>query len=128
MLPYENKRTIVHFSTNRMVLRLRAWNLNEVGYHVLITDNGFEAIKMASSGHVDAVVLDVDRNHEEIALVATEIKRCRPQMPTIMLVEGAALPHRAHELADALVPKRGNVELLITTLDNLFATGQKANA
>jgi len=129
MSGYERRRrTIVHFSTNRMVLHLRAWNLNEMGYHVLITESGFEAIKLASRDRVDAVVLDLDRNHDEVALVATEIKRCRPQVPTIMLVEGTAPPHPAHELADALVPKRDDVEMLAATLDSLFATGGREPA
>jgi len=124
MSGYEKKRrTIVHYGTDRIVLRLRAWSLNEMGYHVLNAHNGFEAIKLAARAHVDAVVLDLDRNHDEVALVATEIKRCRPQVPTILLIEGTALRHRAHELADVLVPKRDNVEMLITTLENLFATG-----
>ncbi len=81
------RRTIVHFGTDRIILCLRAWSLNEMGYRVLNAHNGHEAIKLAARAHVDAVVLDVDHNHAEVALVATKIKRCRPQVPTIMLIK-----------------------------------------
>jgi len=124
MLRYERKRrTIVHFGTDRIVLILRAWSLNEMGYRVVNARNGFEAIKLAALAHVEAVVLDLDRNHAEILLVATEIRRCRPQLPTILLTEGTALPHRAHELAAALVPKRDDLGMLVTALENVFASG-----
>jgi len=123
MSGYEKKRrTIVHFGTDRVVLLLRAWNLNEMGYRVLNVSDAVEAVKLATRRRVDAVVLDLDRNHAEVALVATAIKRCRPQVPTILLAEETALLQRAHELADALVPKRDDLGMLITALENLLAT------
>jgi len=120
MLAREKKwHTILHFGTDRVLLRLRARSLKRIGYHVLNASDGFEAIKLAIQEPVDAVVLDLDRNHAEIALVASEIKRCRPQVPTIVLTEGTAPPAPVHELADALVPKRDNLRLLVTALEEL---------
>jgi DNA-binding response OmpR family regulator len=118
----KKRRTILHFGTDRVLLLLRARSLNEMGYHVLNASDGFEAIKLATQEPVDAVVLDLDRNHAEVALVASEIKRCRPQVPTIVLTEGTAPPARVHKLADALVPGRDNLSMLVTTLDDLLAT------
>lgn len=118
----EKKRgTILHFGADRVVLLLRAWNLNQMGYRVLNVSDAAEAVKLATRRRVDAVVLDLDRNHAEVALVASAIKRCRLQVPTILLTEETApLPH-AHELADALVPKRDDLGMLITALENLLA-------
>jgi DNA-binding response OmpR family regulator len=119
----EKKRgTILHFGADRVVLVLRAWNLNQMGYRVLNVSDAAEAVKLATRRRVDAVVLDLDRNHDEVALVATAIKRCRSQVPTILLAEETALLHRAHELADALIPKRDDLGMLITALENLLAT------
>lgn len=119
----EKKRgTILHFGADRVVLVLRAWNLNQMGYRVLNVSDAAEAVKLATRRRVDAVVLDLDRNHAEVALVATAIKRCRSQVPTIVLAEETALLHRAHELADALIPKRDDLGMLITALENLLAT------
>lgn len=121
--PEKKRRTILHYGTDRVVLLLRARGLNEMGYHVLNASDGFEAIKLAAHGQVDAVVLDLDRNHAEVALVATEIKRCRPQLPTILLADEATPPDRAHHLADALVPRRDNVKMLITVLEDVLTSG-----
>jgi DNA-binding NtrC family response regulator len=118
----KKRRTIVHFGTDRVVLLLRAWTLNEMGYKVLNVSDAVEAVKLATRRRVDAVVLDLDRNHAEVALVATAIKRCRPQVPTILLAEETAPLPRAHELADALVPKRDDLGMLITALENVLAT------
>jgi DNA-binding NtrC family response regulator len=121
---YEQKRrTVLHYGTDRVVLLSRARSLSEMGYRVLTPSNGFEAIKLASIEPVDAVVLDLDRDVEEVALVAREIKRCRPRVPTVLIADGAGLPGVAHELADALVPKRDDLEMLVTTLEIALTTG-----
>src|ERR1039457_6501967 len=117
----EKRHTILHFGTDRSVLLSRAHSLNEMGYRVLNASDGFEAIELATREPVDTVVLDLDRDQAEITLVASEIKRCRPQMPMILLTAGGP-PNGAHELADALVPKRDNLRLLVTALENLLVT------
>ncbi len=114
-------RTILDFGTDREIMRLRARSLHQVGYEVLSSSNGFEAIKLATHEHVDAVVLDLDRNSAEVALVAAEIKRYRPQLPTILLAESTAPVDRAHQLADALVSNRENMTLLATVLEDVIA-------
>jgi DNA-binding NarL/FixJ family response regulator len=91
-----------------------------MGYEVLNSTNGFEAIQLACLEVVDAVVLDLDRNQAEVALVATEIKRFRPKLPTLLLNGGATPKYRAHEIADALVPKRDDLEMLVTALETLL--------
>jgi DNA-binding response OmpR family regulator len=119
----KKRRTVLHFGTDRVILLLRAWSLIETGYRVLNASDASEAIKLATRRRVDAVVLDLDCNHDEVTLVATAIRRCRPQVPTILLAEGTADLERAHELADALVPKRDDPEMLIAVLDNVLAVG-----
>ena len=114
-------RTILDFGTDRAVMQSRARTLHRVGYQVLSSSNGFEAIKLATHEVVDAVVLDLDRNSAEVILVATEIKRYRPQLPTILLTETTAPVDRAHQLADALVSNRENVTLLVTVLESVIA-------
>ena len=127
MLECKKRRTIVHFGTDRAVLCMRARRLKQMGYDVVNADSGFEAIKLASLEHVDAVVLDLDRNHDEVTLVATEIKRCRPNVPTVLLVEGIS-HHRTHRLADALVPKRNHPEMLAQALESVLATAGREPA
>ena len=83
------------------------------------SSNGFETIELSSSGQVDAVVLDLDHNHVEVTLITNEIKRLRPQCPTIVLTEGAA-PDTLRALADTLIPK-GNDEVLVASLEKILS-------
>jgi CheY-like chemotaxis protein len=128
MLRREKKgRTVVHFGADRAILILRAWSLNEMGYGVLVANNALEAVKLVIQKRVDAVVLDLDmaRNHDEVARVAEEIKRSRPRIPTILLAETTGQPQPAHALADALVPKRDDLALLVKALVNVFDVAGK---
>ena len=117
----ERSTTILHFGTDRAALLLRARNLNQMGYEVLNSSNGFEAIQLGSLDVVDAVVLDQDGNCAEVELVAVQIKRFRPHVPTILLAEGEGRLGRTQELADALVSKRDNVQMLVTALEGVLA-------
>ena len=78
----------------------------------LRSSNGFETMELCAREPVDAVVLDLDRNHAEVALIAREIKQRRPQVPTIVLTEAPAAVEGMHELADVLVPKENPPELV----------------
>jgi len=118
--PRKVRRTILHFGTDRVVLHSRARSLRQMGYRVLNASDGFEAIKLSALEKVDAVVLDLDRNHAEVDLVAREIKRCRPRVPTILLAEETAQRNLAHTLADAMV-LRNNVNMLVTALEAVLA-------
>ncbi len=110
------RQTILHFCCDHAVLTLRGRFLNDVGYHVLNSSNGFEAIELATRERVDAAVLDLDRNHAEVTLIAREIKRHRPRLPTIVLTEEAASVEGVRELADVLVPKEKDPETLVQSL------------
>jgi len=57
----------------------RAKLLTSSGYRVLNSSNGFEAIELCNREPVDAVVLELDRNRAEIALIARQIKQFRPK-------------------------------------------------
>ena len=111
--------TILHFGTDRPALLLRARNLTQMGYDVLNASNGFEAIELASLGTVDAVVVDQNRDSAEVDLIVSEIKRFRPQLPTILLAEEPGLLRRAQELADAWVT-RENLKMLAATLEGVL--------
>ncbi len=116
--------TILHFGTDRPALLLRARNLTRMGYDVLNASNGFEAIQLANLDTVDAVVVDQNRDSAEIDVIVAEIKRFRPQLPTILLAEEPGSARRAQELADAWV-KRENLTMLAATLkDVLYQQGR----
>ena len=120
-------RTILLFGTDHEVLRSRSKCLTQIGFHVLNSSNGFEAIQMSSLAVVDAVVLDQDRNTAEVELVAREIKRLRPRMPTILLAEACEPAVRTRELADAMVLREEKVSSLVTALEEILAARSSEN-
>jgi CheY-like chemotaxis protein len=105
-------RTILHFCGDDQALLARAEFLRRRGYRVLASSNGFEAMDLCTREPVDAVVLDLDGNHAEIALIARKIKQHCPEVPTIVLSEASAPVEGLHGLAYALLPKEDHPELV----------------
>lgn len=116
--------TILHFGTDRYALLERARTLVQMGYEVLNSSNGFEAIQLACLDVVDAVVLDQQGNRAEVEIIVKEVKRSRPQVPTILLLESAAPKASTPQfqtVADAKVMQRNDVNMLVATLKSLLA-------
>lgn len=116
--------TVLLFSEDLAYLTSSQQRLSETGFRVLNSSNGFETIELSSSGRVDAVVLDLDHNCAEVTLITDEIKRLRPQFPTIVLTEGAA-PDALRARADTLIPK-GNDEALLASLEKILSASQSS--
>jgi DNA-binding NtrC family response regulator len=104
-------RAVLLFSEDPLYSKSTSEHLHEAGFQVMNSGNGFETIEWSTSGKVDAVLLDLDHNHSEVTLIAEEIKRLRPELPTIVLVAGPA-PDGVLKLADVLVPKERYDEVL----------------
>lgn len=69
-----------------MPLNLRCLHLREHGWDVLSSGSGYEGVLQFSRHIVDAVVVDLNRDGTEAALIIGELKRLRPEVPVIMLV------------------------------------------
>lgn len=106
------RNTILHFCCDDNALMMRAEFLRRQGYRVLASSNGFETMELCSREPVDAVVLDLDGNRAEVAVIVREVKQRRPEVPTIVLAEAAATVDGMHELADVLVPRENPPELV----------------
>lgn len=123
-VPGQKSHTILHFGTDRPALLERARSLNRMGYEVLNSTNGFEAIQLGCLDVVDAVVLDQEGNHAEVEIILKEVKRSRPRVPTILLAERVASKHQVHAQADAMVTtQRNNVSMLAAALEALLTKG-----
>jgi DNA-binding NtrC family response regulator len=116
----EKRRTILHFGSDHTVLNSRGQFLNDLGYRILNLSNGFEALRLSTSKRVHAVVLDLDHNHEDVMLIAQEIKRRRPEVPTIVLAEASGPVDGLQKHADALVPKEDSHDTLVRSLQKLL--------
>jgi CheY-like chemotaxis protein len=77
--------------------------LRENGYELVTATNSPDGLRLFMSRPVDAVVLDHGLGLLNIAVVAAEMKKINPQIPIVVLADGAKLPDDALKSVDALV-------------------------
>jgi DNA-binding response OmpR family regulator len=87
--------------------------LREHGWLVLGSSSGHSGIVQFAAELVDVVVLDVDGDGAETAVIAGELKRTKARVPVILLVgEGQTLVEGVVGCADAVVSRLDESELL----------------
>ena len=90
--------------------------LQENGYDLLTATNGSEALRLLRTRSVDAIVLEYHLGILDGAVVATEIKKAKPQLPIVMLADHLELPDGALKSVDALVTKGDGAHFLWATV------------
>jgi DNA-binding response OmpR family regulator len=90
--------------------------LKENGYELATATNGSDGLRLFMSRPVDAVVLEHHLSQLNGTAIADEIKRARPQVPIVMLVDDMELPAAALKSVDALVVKSDGVHFLWATV------------
>lgn len=104
-------------------LNLRCALLREHGWRVLSSGTGHDGITRFGQETVDVVVLDLDHDGSESALIAAEMKRQRPAVPILMLVgDASTLAPGATAQADAVVLKSEETQTLHGALRSLVKT------
>jgi CheY-like chemotaxis protein len=98
--------SILCIGNDLVPLNLRCLHLREQGWNVLSSGSGFEGINQFTRQIVDAVVVDLDDDGTEAALIIGELKRLRPEVPVIMLAtDEKLLAPGATQQADAVIIK-----------------------
>jgi DNA-binding NtrC family response regulator len=90
--------------------------LEEKGYELVMANNGPDALRLFMSRPVDAVVLEHQLDLLDGSVLATEIKRVRPKIPIVMLVDHLELPDGAWKSVDAIVAKSDGAHFLWATV------------
>jgi DNA-binding NarL/FixJ family response regulator len=68
------------------------------------------------SQQVDAVVIEYHLGLLDGAVVATEIKRVKPELPIVMVCDNVELPDDALKAVDAIVVKSDGQHFLVATI------------
>lgn len=114
-------QTILCIGNDPLSLNLRCSLLKEQGWNVLSSGSSHDGVKRFGREKIDVVVLDLNGDGAESALIAAELKRQKPDVPLIMLVAaGATWLAGAADLADVVINKSDEAELLPPTLARLF--------
>jgi CheY-like chemotaxis protein len=90
----------------------------------LSSGSGFEGVKQFERESVDAVVIDLNDDGSEAALIAGQIKQMRPEIPVVFVVsDPKLLVAGATKQADAVVSKAEEKAHLPVLLSNLCNPG-----
>jgi DNA-binding response OmpR family regulator len=90
--------------------------LTEHGYQLATATTGSEGLRLFMSQPVDAVVLEYHLGLMDGATIADEIKRVRPEVPIVMVVDHVELPVDALKCVDALVVNSDGPHFLLATV------------
>ncbi len=90
--------------------------LTEHGYELATATTGSEGLRLFMSRPVDAVVLEYHLGLIDGAAIADEIKRVRPEVPIVMVVDHVELPVDALKSVDALVVNSDGPHFLLATV------------
>lgn len=90
--------------------------LQENGYELVTAATGAEGLRLLLTRSVDAIVLEYNLGLLDGAVVATEIKKAKPQLPIVMLADHLELPDGALKSVDAIVTKADGAHFLWATV------------
>jgi CheY-like chemotaxis protein len=91
-------------------------HLEENGYRLVTATNGGEGLRLFMSRPVDAVVIEYHLGLLDGAVVASEIKQVRPQVPIVMVCDNLELPEDALKSVDAVVVRSDGHHFLMATI------------
>jgi DNA-binding response OmpR family regulator len=97
-------RCVLCIGSDFVGLNLRCTLFNNQGWETVNSGNGHEGIFQFNQGGIDLIVLDLDTDGAEAALIVGELKRLDPRVPIIMLIGNReSLVPDASAQADAVV-------------------------
>lgn len=124
--PHSND--VLCIGNDAVSLNLRCSNLRKQGWNVLSSGSGHEGVLQFSRQSVDAVVVDLNGDGTEAALIIGELKRLRPEVPVIMLArDEKLLAAGATQQADAVIKKSQEDRSLIDVLKALLPSQGKSH-
>ena len=90
--------------------------LQENGYELVTATNGSDGLRLLMTHSVDAIVLEHHLGLLDGTAIATEIKKAKPKLPIVLLVDHVELPDGALKSVDALVTKADGAHFLWATV------------
>lgn len=125
-MPRQSERkqnTILHFCNDRMILTIRGWVLNQMGYEVINSATSRDAVRAARRQRINAVLIDLDETADEALVVAKEIKKDHPQVPILLLADENQPTDEIRDLADTMISRLANIDIARKALAELIAGG-----
>jgi CheY-like chemotaxis protein len=97
-------------------------HLEQSGYRLVTATCGHEGLRLLISQAVDAVVVEYHLGLLDGAVVASEIRQVRPEVPIVMVCDNLDLPDDAFKSVDAIVVRSDGEHFLMATLHFVMST------
>jgi DNA-binding NtrC family response regulator len=81
---------------SRVIVEYIKGNLEEAGYEVCTAENGKSGIEMIDRYDLDLVITDIIMPERDGVEVMMHIKRLHPELRTIVMTSGGAIPAKDH--------------------------------
>src|SRR5271165_6688670 len=98
----------------------RLTSLRESGYHVLTATNGHDGLRLFMTRPVDAIVLEYHLGFLDGGVVAATIKKVRPQVPIVMVLDNLDVPDEAFKSVDMVVAKFDGDQFLVSAVQSVL--------
>lgn len=115
-------KRVLCIGTDQVNLNLRCGLLKKKGWDVASAGSGHDGLFRFKQGGFNAVILDLNTDGAEAALIASQLKRQDPSVCVIIIVTNpATLLPGATDQADAVVMKSEEDEVLDSRLSGLIS-------
>jgi DNA-binding response OmpR family regulator len=91
-------------------------HLEQNGYRLVTATCGREGLRLLTLPALDAVVIEYHLGLLDGAVVASEIRQVRPELPIVMVCDNLDLPDDALKSVDAIVVRSDGQHFLMATL------------
>lgn len=115
----ERNGTALCIGRGPIELNLRCALLRENGWNVVSSGSGHEGVLTFTREKFDIVVVDLNEDGSEAALITSELKRQQPRIPVVLIVSGKPLIDGATAQASAVVLKAEEFQTLPSILRGL---------
>jgi DNA-binding response OmpR family regulator len=115
-------KTILLVDDEVSALIARRGVLENIGYHVLIAENAYQALRLFSRRDIDLAVLDYYLPDTDGAVLAVAMRLVKSSVPLILHSTSLTLPQQAISAVDAFVAKGENPLNLIETIQNVLGS------
>jgi len=103
--------------------------LQQHGYNLMSATNGNEGLRMFMTRPVDAIVLEYHLGLLNGGFVAAQIKKVRPAVPILMLIDHMEVPDGALQSVDMVVAKADGDDFLLSAVRHVLrARPEDSNA
>ena len=113
-------RTILYIDDDESRHSFRRSWLESYGLEVVTASTHADAMLVFESQPIAAVILDYSMPNVATWLAAAHARRVNPRVPKILLADDSSVPDDVAEIIDALVPKTGDPNELMQSLESLI--------